>query len=79
MVSWSARRWLAQHVGCTPEQLHIVARSDKGGTSAVTYRTPDGEQVTVLAVVEGGFWRISARQGGRWLRAETAADRGLLW
>jgi len=41
-----------------------VARSDKGGTSVVTYRTPDGELVTVLAVVEGGYWRISARQGG---------------
>ena len=80
MVPWSPRRWLAHHVGCQPAQLHLVAHSDTDdGTAAVTYRTPEGELVTVLAVVEGGFWRVSARQGDRWLRAETAAESGLLW
>ena len=79
MVPWSPRRWLARHVGCRPEQLHIVARSDVGGTIAVTYQAPDGEQVTVLAVREGGLWRVRARQGDRWLQAEAAAARELLW
>ncbi|CAN5611578.1 hypothetical protein BH23CHL8_BH23CHL8_18860 [soil metagenome] len=79
MVPWSPRLWLERIVGCPAEQLRLVARSDVGDTSLVTYETPAGERITVLAVLEGGRWRVSARHDGRWRRADVLAGREVLW
>ena len=79
MVPWSPRRWLATHVGCSEDELRIIARSDDDDTIAVTYETPRGEQPTVLAVLEGDRRRVTVRQGDRWLRVDVPAERELEW
>ena len=79
MVPWSPRRWLAQQVGCTPDELRILARSDDDDTIAVTYETPRGEQLTVVAVLTGDVRRVTVRHGLRWLRADVPAERALEW
>ena len=79
MDLWSPRLWLAHHVGCAPDELRIVARTDDDDTIAVTYETPRGEQLTVVAVLTGDVRRITARQGDRWLRTDVRAERYLRW
>ncbi|CAN5846265.1 hypothetical protein BH23CHL8_BH23CHL8_30280 [soil metagenome] len=79
MAPWSPRRWLATHVGCRDDELRIIARSADDDTIAVTYETPRGEQLTVLAVLEADRRRVTVRQGDRWLRVDVLAERKLAW
>ena len=79
MVPWSPRGWLATHVGCNEDELRIIAHSDEDDTIAVTYETPRGEQLTVVAVLEGDRRHVTVRQGDRWLRMEVLAERALEW
>ena len=57
----------------------LAHASMHGHLSVATYRTPSDERLSVSAVRDSHFWRISARHGERWLRAGPAADRELRW
>ena len=60
-MPWSAREWLAAHLGLDPVELEVVDVSAED--DAATYRTPDGRVMVVVTAIDRVQRRIWCRIG----------------
>lgn len=73
-MTWDARAWVAEVLGCSRDDLSIVRRVD-GAETHVRYGYRGGLQVVARLVVAGPIKPPDGTPGGHWEVALELADR----
>jgi hypothetical protein len=76
-IQWSARDWLAAHLGLDPGALEVIDVSPDD--EAATYRAPDGRVLVVVASSDRVQRRIWCRIGPTTAEAYISRSRPISW